>query len=229
MQEGQATASSLGESARFVEHDVRDEDQWKRVVDICKKEFGSVDILVNNAGFGDVHFEVLETVPMDIIRKTIDINLIGTILGMQSVIPTMIDAGGGSIINISSSVAINTMNSLPIYAATKWAVLGLTKTAALELGPKGIRVNSIHPGGVDTLMGNVLQVSREEYSKQMVKTPLQRASDPSEIASGILFFASDEGRYCSGAELAIDGGLTAGLYFEGLPGHPTTDIKRFEM
>jgi 3alpha(or 20beta)-hydroxysteroid dehydrogenase len=141
----------------------------------------------------------------------------------------MLEAGSGSIINISSSVALSTMNSLPIYAATKWAILGLTKTAALELGHKGIRVNSIHPGGVDTLMGNVMQVSREEYSKQMVKAPLQRASDPSEIASGILFFASDEGSYCTGAELAIDGGLTAGLLYEGLPGHPNTDIKKYEL
>ena len=224
--EGRAAAQVLGESARFMEHDVRDEAQWKSVVDACRKEFGSVDILVNNAGFGGVHFELLETIPLETIRQMIDINLIGTILGMQSVIPAMTEAGSGSIINISSSVALSTANALSVYSATKWAVRGITKSAALELGPKGIRVNSIHPGGADTLMGNYMGLPHEEFSKGFTHAPLQRACNPSEIASGILFFASDDSRYCTGAELVVDGGQAAGVYLRGLPGHPRTSIKR---
>lgn len=216
--EGEALASDIGDGVAFMKHDVREKEQWNEVVARAEAEFGRLDILVNNAGVGGVHFEKLETIALDVVRSMLDINFIGTLLGIQAVIPAMRRSGAGSIINISSSQGMLSANALSVYCATKWAVRGLTKSAALELGPT-IRVNSIHPGGANTKMGNVRGVSLEEYSKGMANTPLRRACDPVEIAEGIMFFASDHSRFCTGAELAVDGGLTAGIYFAGLPGH----------
>lgn len=216
--EGTAVAGDLGDRAIFLKHDVTDANQWAEAVSIAESTFGKLDVLVNNAGVGGVHFEKMETISLEVVRPMLDINIIGTLLGMQAAIPAMRRAGDGSIINISSAQGMLSANGLSVYSATKWAIRGLTKSAALELGPK-IRVNSIHPGGANTKMGNVMGVSLEEYSKGMTNTPLRRACDPVEIAEGIVFFASDHSRFCTGAELAVDGGLTAGIYYDGLPGH----------
>ena len=219
--QGMDTAARLGKNARFLKHDVSSADQWKTAVEYCISEFGKIDILVNNAGFGGVNFELMETLDVDIARKTLDINVIGTLLGMQAVVPHMKNNGSGVIINTSSTTSLRVMNSLAIYGASKWAITGLSKASALELGPFNIRVNTIHPGGANTPMGNVAQVSLDEYSKAFAHSPLQRACDPSEVANGMLFLASNQSAYCTGTELVIDGGQSAGLYMSALPGAPS--------
>ena len=218
--EGKATAAELGDAARFVEHDVTDETQWPKVVELCERELGTPVILVNNAGIGGVHFELMETLSADLARKILDINVIGVLLGMQSVVPAMESAGGGAIVNLSSTAGIRAMNGLAMYSASKSAVMGLTKAAAMELGPRGIRVNSVHPGGADTAMGNVMGLPLEEYGKFQTYSPLLRACHADEIASGVLYLASDESVHCTGTELLIDGGQAAGVWMKTLPGGP---------
>ena len=224
--EGRAMVDSLGDRARFLVHDVRSSEQWREAVALCEREFGEgVDVLVNNAGIGGDHFELMEDLAEEMARKILDVNVIGTLLGMQSVVPAMERKNGGSIVNISSNTGIRVMNSLSVYGASKWAVLGLSKTASLELGPRQIRVNTIHPGGANTMMGNAGQLPRPVYDKAFNIAPLQRACEPDEIAAGILFFASDESRYCTGAELVIDGGWSTGVYYPALPGGPPKRSK----
>ena len=219
--QGRETADALGERARFAVHDVRSAAQWRDAVRLCEREFGDgLDVLVNNAGIGGAHFELMEEISEEMARRILDINVVGTLLGMQSVAPAMERKGSGSIVNVSSNTGIRVMNSLSVYGASKWAVLGLSKTAALELGPRGIRVNTIHPGGANTMMGNAEQLPKAVYDKAFRIAPLQRACEPDEIAAGILFFASDESGYCTGAELVIDGGWSTGVYLSTLPGGP---------
>lgn len=225
IEEGQALATGLGDQVDSVKLDVTDADDWKNTVAQTLKRFGRLDILVNNAGFGGVYFKAIEDIDIDISRRIMDINFHGTLMGIQAVTPSMVAQGNGSIVNISSSNGMLSANGLASYCASKWAVRGLTKSAALELGPRHIRVNSIHPGGADTEMGNVAKLSRDQYSKGMQHWPLGRACDPEEIAEGILYFASDESGFCTGAELAIDGGQTAGVYYQGLPGGSTAEIR----
>lgn len=224
---GAETAKKLGESARYEQHDVRDEKQWQRVVDVAMKHYGKIDILVNNAGIGGVSFEIIETMPLEKAQQTLDINVIGTFLGIKTIIPAMRKTKGGSIINISSTAAQLGMNSLGIYGASKAAISALTKVAAMELGQHNIRINSIHPGGANTKMGNFTGVPIEEFNKQFGHSPMQRACEPSEIASGILFFASDDSVYCTGSELLVDGGQAAGLFMSFLPGHPKMPSNKF--
>ncbi|MEM7409853.1 MAG: glucose 1-dehydrogenase [Myxococcota bacterium] len=218
--DGKATAAELGSAARFAEHDVSDETQWPKIVELCEREFGAPSVLVNNAGIGGAHFELLETLSPDLARKILDINVIGVMLGIQAVVPAMAAAGGGSIVNLSSTASVSPMNALAIYSASKSAVSGMTKAAAMELGPRGIRVNSVQPGGADTAMGNAMGVPLEEYSKYQGHTPLQRACHADEIASGVLYLASDESLHCTGTELLIDGGQAAGVWMKTLPGGP---------
>ena len=218
--EGADTAKRIGGTAHFEQHDVTEEKQWKRVVDVAIKKFGTVDILVNNAGLGGVHFETLETLPVEVARKILDINVIGTFLGVKTVAPVMRNAKTGSIINISSTAAQLGMNSLSIYSASKAAVSSLTKVASMELGQYNVRVNSIHPGGANTKMGNYAGLPAEQFHKLFGHVALQRGAEPEEMAAGILFFATDDSAYCTGSELLVDGGQAAGLFLPTLPGHP---------
>lgn len=218
VEEGEATSAALGESCLFVEHDVSDAAQWQTVVSKAETAFGPVNVLVNNAGIGGVDFCLLEEVDIDKAKRLFDINFFGAVLGMQAVIPAMEKAGGGSIVNISSTTGIRGMNSLAMYGASKAAVMNMSKVAAMELGPRGIRVNTIHPGGADTAMGNMMGVPLEEYSTYQTASPLLRACHPREIANGIIYFASDESAHCTSAELLIDGGQAAGVWFDMLPG-----------
>ena len=216
--EGAALAASLGDAAHFVRHDVTDAGRWAEVVRITEERFGKLDILVNNAGI--LMMKGLFDHSPDDIRRIIDINLTGTIFGTQAAAAAMRKNGSGSIVNISSADGLTGANAVTAYTASKWGVRGFTKAAAMELGPEGIRVNSIHPGGVDTVMTGAGLRTREQFDASFRVYPAQRACDPVDIAHGILYFASAEGRYCMGAELAIDGGLTAGHYYSGLPGAP---------
>lgn len=217
-EEGQAVAASLGDAAQFIRHDVVQRDQWDAVIAATEQKFGKVDTLVNNAGV--IVFKTLDDLTDAEMRRILDINLLGVMIGTQAVIPTIERAGGGAIINMSSADGLSGANSLTAYCASKWGVRGFTKAAALELGPRRIRVNSIHPGGVVSKMTNPMDAPRDLIDQAFRIYPAQRAADPHDIAAAAVFLASDESSYCMGTELAVDGGLTAGHYYMSMPGAP---------
>ncbi|MEE6165474.1 MULTISPECIES: glucose 1-dehydrogenase [unclassified Mycolicibacterium] len=198
---GQQLADDLGDDAMFVHLDVTDPAQWAALVETANARFGDIDVLINNAGILIMHS--VETATVADYRKVVDVNQIGAFLGMQAVIPGMKRAGGGSIVNISSTAGSVGFADHISYAATKWAVRGMTKAAALDVAPYGIRVNAILPGEVNTPMIADLGLSVDS-------TPLGRFGDPREIAYLALYLASDESRYTTGADHAIDGGYTVG-------------------
>ena len=203
---GQALADELGDSAHFVHHDVSDATSWEALVEDVNARFGPVNVLANNAGilrFGDI-----ERMPPEEVELVWRVNQLGTFLGMQAVTRTMRKNGGGSIINASSVEGLAGMPACTAYAATKWAIRGMTKCAAMELGPKGIRVNSVHPGMIDTPMTRVHGGDAAmEFGAS--KIPLGRVGYPEDIAPLYVFLASDESAYINGAEIAIDGGVTS--------------------
>jgi 3alpha(or 20beta)-hydroxysteroid dehydrogenase len=185
--------------------------------------FGGVDVLVNNAGI--LMFKsLLQTTPEDY-RRVIEVNLVGEFLGIQAVAPGMIDRGRGAIVNISSVDGMKGANGLAAYASSKWGVRGLTKVAAMELGHLGVRVNSVHPGGVDTIMTNYEGVAREKVSERFRNIPLQRVGAPEEIARATLFLASDDASYIAGSEIVVDGGMITGQYYPLFPGAPGIDPR----
>ena len=155
-------------------------------------------------------------------KRVIDVNLVGPFLGLKHVGPIMAARGRGSIVNISSIGGMTAWNSMGAYCASKWGLRGLSRVAALELGHKGVRVNSIHPGGVDTSMGSMFDRDTQAIDKAYQGQPVQRIGQPEEIARMALFLLSDEASYVCGAEMVVDGGNLAGRYFEGLPGAPET-------
>lgn len=214
-----ALAASLGAKAAATCLDVRHKDAWDDAVQLTVSRFGGLDVLINNAGFGGGHLEALETIDAETMRKIVNINFLGTVFGHQAVIAPMRASGRGAIVNVSSTTGRVTMNGVAIYAATKAAINSLTKTAALELGPD-IRVNAVLPGSVHTDMGNVMNLDYESFSSALTGMPLRRAATAEEMIAPVLFFASDDSRHCTGAELLIDAGQAAGLYFNMLPGHP---------
>lgn len=217
-EQGQALAAELGDAAIFYELDVTDEDQWAQVVAATTSTLGPVDVLVNNAGI--VHFASLMDTSKADYERVLGVNLVGQFLGIKAVMPGMIARKRGSIINISSVDGMKGANSLAAYASSKWGVRGLTKVAAMELGHKGVRVNSVHPGGVDTVMSNQANVDRAEINKAYGSVPLQRIGGPEEVAAASLFLASDESSYLCGAEIVVDGGMIVGAYYDGMPGAP---------
>ncbi len=212
---GRGVASSLGRAARFVSLDVSSESAWAEVVARTLDEWGAIDVLINNAAI--IRPSAIEDTTLDNYMAHVNVNQVGTFLGMRSVIPTMKGAGRGSIVNISSIDGLQSKNGLIAYTATKFAIRGMTKTAAIELGPHGIRVNSVHPGGVNTVMGNphgMKELETIPYQRQAIP----RIGEPSEIAHVSLFLASDDASYVTGAEISADGGWRAGNREPGLPG-----------
>jgi len=217
-EDGAALAAELGEAARFYKLDVTCEDDWARVVAAAQADLGPVDALVNNAGI--LMFKsILETSKADY-ERVLGVNLVGEFLGIKAVAPGMIARGKGAIVNVSSVDGMKGANSLVAYASSKWGVRGLTKVAAMELGHKGIRVNSVHPGGVDTVMSNHTGAARAEVNKGYANVPMQRIGGPEEVAAATAFLASDESSYCHGTEIVVDGGMTVGTYYMGFPGSP---------
>jgi 3alpha(or 20beta)-hydroxysteroid dehydrogenase len=209
---GELLAKELGDSAHFRHHDVSDEASWISLVEETNERFGPVNVLANNAGI--LRFGELEKMPVEEYEQIFRVNQLGCWLGMKSVARTMRKNGGGSIINASSVEGLAGMPTLTAYTATKFAIRGMTKAAALELGPKGIRVNSVHPGMIDTPMTRVHggDVAMEFGAS---KVPMRRVGYPEDIAPVYVFLASDESGYMNGAELAVDGGVTATHAFGG--------------
>jgi 3alpha(or 20beta)-hydroxysteroid dehydrogenase len=200
--EGEAVAKDVGGDTRYVHLDVTQPDDWQGVVATAVDEFGGVDILVNNAGI--INIGIIEDYELSEWHRILDINLTGVFLGIRAVVPAMKAAGRGSIINISSIEGLAGTIACHGYTATKFAVRGLTKSTALELGPSGIRVNSIHPGLIKTPM-------TEWVPDDIFQTALGRAAEPREVSSLVIYLASDESSYSTGSEFVVDGGCTAGL------------------
>lgn len=203
-EEGERVAAELG--ARFVRHDVADEAGWATVVQTAVSEFGRLDVLVNNAA-------ICQSVPLLEQSETgftamLRVNLIGAFLGIKAVAEPMRAAGGGSVINVSSQAGLQGLAGYGAYGASKWGLRGMTKVAAIELGPLGIRVNSVHPGTIDTPM--VAHLGIESGPGGHPGAPLTRIGLPSEVAEVVAFLASDASAYVTGAELAVDGGASAG-------------------
>jgi 3alpha(or 20beta)-hydroxysteroid dehydrogenase len=197
--------ADLGASARGMRQDVSSEDDWAAVVAATLSAFGRIDVLVNNSAIYRVG--PIEKERLDDFNRILAVNLGGTFLGIRAVIPAMRAGGGGSIINISSVAGLEGFAGHAAYGSAKWAVRGLTKIAALELGEHGIRVNSIHPGAIDTPM--IAQFARPGVDRGAAY-PIARIGMPLDVARLALFLASDESSYVSGAEITVDGGLHAG-------------------
>ena len=204
---GQQHAAAIG--ASFVGHDVRSEEEWAEVVRQTIERHGRLDVLVNNAGIYE-RGKLLDTT-VEQYRRIIDVNQLGVFLGMKAAAPTMIAQQSGSIVNISSVAGLLGSANAVAYGASKFAVRGMTKAVALELARYQIRVNSIHPGMIDTDMMTVVTGDNAERHDRMARNvPIGRAAEAGEVASLALYLASDESRYCTGSEFVIDGGLMAG-------------------
>jgi 3alpha(or 20beta)-hydroxysteroid dehydrogenase len=199
--DGQATAERIGSDARYVHLDVTSADDWESAVKTATDTFGGLHVLVNNAGI--VNFALIEDYTREQWDAVIAVNLTGTFQGIKASIPVMKESRTGSIVNISSIAGIRGYEGIAGYSASKFGVRGLTKSAALDLGRYGIRVNSVHPGVISTPMtaGMTLDMSH---------TPLNRVGHPGEVANLVLYLASDESQFVTGAEFVIDGGDTAG-------------------
>jgi 3alpha(or 20beta)-hydroxysteroid dehydrogenase len=207
---GEAVAKDVGDAAAYRHLDVRSEDDWQSLVKDTESQFGKVDVLVNNAGI--LHFGPMTAdVSLDEYMALIEINQIGPFLGMRNVIPAMLRNRGGSIVNISSTNGFVGYGGTIAYTASKFAVRGMTKTVALEYGKAGIRVNSIHPGGIDTPMTRELSPDTGASDDLYADMALGRVGKPEEIANLALFLASDESSYCTGSEFLADGGQLSGF------------------
>jgi 3alpha(or 20beta)-hydroxysteroid dehydrogenase len=200
--DGDQVVGELGDAARYVHLDVTRPEEWEAAVATTISEFGGLDVLVNNAGI--LNIGTIEDYELAEWRRILDVNLTGVFLGIRAVTPTMKAAGRGSIINISSIEGMAGTIACHGYTATKFAVRGLTKSTALELGPFGIRVNSVHPGLVKTPMADWVP-------EDIFQSALGRIAQPREVSNLVVYLASDESSYSTGAEFVVDGGTIAGL------------------
>jgi len=211
---GAALADELGNSAAYLHMDVSKKTDWDVAVRQAA-QLGPVSVLVNNAAIL-FHKTILDTTEEDFM-KIVSINQLGVFLGMQAVFASMKANGGGSIINVSSIDGLQSKNSLAAYSSTKWAVRGLTKAAAIEMGKFNIRVNSVHPGGIYTAMHGSDFMTADDANKFYQHHALPRVGLPREVAALTAFLASDEATYSTGAEFIADGGWSAGLVNDSLP------------
>jgi len=198
---GETVVKDLGDDAVFVHLDVRDEQNWAAVLATTIERFGRLDALVNNAAIH--HIVMLEDESVEGFERMFRVNLIGTFLGIQTCAPELRRSGRASIVNISSTAGIVGFRGHGAYGASKWGVRGLTKVAAIELGPE-IRVNSVHPGAIETDM------LPDGDPARFRRLPLQRTGQPEEVAELALFLASDASSYITGAEFVVDAGMVAG-------------------
>ena len=200
--EGRALVDELGDRTLFVPLDVTDENQWTQAVNAAVRAFGSLDVLVNNAGIANA--APIEHLTTEKWNAVIAVNLTGTFFGCRAVVPVMKQQGRGSIINISSVEGMRGSPGLHGYTAAKFGVRGLAASLAVELGPFGIRVNSVHPGFINTSMTSRIDPAHLDI-------PLGRPGEPEDLAGTIVFLASDASSFTSGAEFVVDGGMIAGI------------------
>ncbi|HKQ83683.1 MAG TPA: glucose 1-dehydrogenase [Steroidobacteraceae bacterium] len=206
---GLRVSRQLGARARFIRHDVASADSWRAVISEAESAFGPVSVLINNAGVLGPISSTVDFSESDFL-KVCAINQLGVFLGMKYVIPSMLKAGSGSIINVSSVAGIVAIYGTPnvAYAASKFAVRGLTKHVAIEYGAQRIRANSVHPGYIKTpMMTEALDAASAAAAAALV--PIKRMADPAEVADLMVFLASDESSFITGTEQIIDGGVTA--------------------
>jgi 3alpha(or 20beta)-hydroxysteroid dehydrogenase len=204
----QALAHELGDRASSIAHDVTSEADWLTVMSAALEAHGQVDILLNNAGV--FLAEPLAETSLEDFRRVIDVNVVGVFLGMRTVAPAMAERQTGSIINVSSVAGLMGGPYLTAYAASKWAVRGMTKVLAKELAHTGVRVNSLHPGQIDTDMNARQREKTPELIDKLIKgIPLRRLGTAEEIAHAVVYLASEESIYSTGSELVVDGGTTA--------------------
>jgi 3alpha(or 20beta)-hydroxysteroid dehydrogenase len=222
---GREVARSLGDRARFVELDVRDEDSWTDAVRLTVDTFGAVDVLVNNAAV--LLLSAIDTTSRADYLRLVEVNQLGPYLGIQAVLDPMRAGGGGSIVNIASTDGLKGMNGVSAYASTKWAVRGITKAAAVELGRHRIRVNAVCPEAGNPNMSAEFIPGNPDLSEiphQMMQEILRAPEDSlptsriDDVVSMALFLASDEAMSCTGGDFVVDAGLTAGRYQPGAPG-----------
>ncbi|MGV0674645.1 MULTISPECIES: glucose 1-dehydrogenase [Mycolicibacterium] len=212
---GQRCADDLGERTSFIELDVTSEQSWDSAVSAIMEKFGRIDVLVNNAGL--VWIAPLVDTSLADYHRLVAVNQTGPYLGMRAVLPVMTKAGRGSIVNVSSMNGIRGMPGESIYSATKHAVIGMTRSVALEVAELGIRVNAVCPGAMDTPMLEEVDLgagdgkSTAEALAPLV--PFKRVASAAEVAEVVGFLASDASSYCSGAEFVADGAWTSGLSF----------------
>jgi 3alpha(or 20beta)-hydroxysteroid dehydrogenase len=206
---GAHVAAQLGEDCcRYIHHDVTSEEDWSAAVALATSAFGRLDVLVNNAGI--LTFATISDMTLEAFRRVLDVNAVGCWLGMKAVIGPMKEGSGGSIINISSVEGFTGAAGLSAYSASKFAIRGMTKAAAQELGQFGIRVNSVHPGGVLTRMVLDQADSGRDGGNFLGALPLARFAEPAEVSRLVTYLASDESSYSTGSEFVVDGGLLSG-------------------
>jgi 3alpha(or 20beta)-hydroxysteroid dehydrogenase len=202
--QGAAVAADIGPAARFVNHDVSSVEGWREVVEVAGQAFGRVDVLVNNAAIAPA-LKLVDTEP-DVFDRVYQVNQLGVYLGMRAVVAPMRAVGGGSIINTCSVAGLRGTSTLFAYTATKWAVRGMTKAAALELARHNIRVNTVCPGVIDT---PILDGNPEGMNDVLIKTtPMRRMGSATEIAEAVLFLATPASSFATGADFVIDGGMS---------------------
>jgi len=207
--DGEVVAKELGERAAYLHHDVTSEADWEAIVNATIARFGRVDVLINNAGV--FRLQGMTATSLDEYMRIVTINQVGTFLGMKAVATPMIGQGSGSIVNISSIAGLVGSAGTVAYTASKFAVRGMTKVAAVELAPFGVRVNSVHPGFIDTAMlrddvGLADPALRQAAGERIPNGRLAAAED---VAKLVLYLASDDSAYSTGSEFVVDGGLTA--------------------
>ena len=217
-EEGRALTAELGEAARFCRLDVSSEESWAAALTAAESSLGPVNVLVNNAAIND--FRSLLDYDKQSFQRVLDVNLLGTMLGLRYVGEAMVRRRSGAIVNIGSVDGTRGANGYSAYVTSKWAVRGLTRAAAMEFGPRGVRVNAVLPGGVYTAMGNPNGLSVEQINRGYTNVPLQRVGMPGEIAQASVFLASDQASYICGTELVVDGGWITGIYHPHFPGAP---------
>jgi 3alpha(or 20beta)-hydroxysteroid dehydrogenase len=201
--QGRRLADELGQAAVFLRQDVTEEADWAKAVDAAQT-LGGLHGLVNNAGIF-IPRSLMET-DAALFERHMRVNQLGCFLGMKAVVDAMERSGGGSIVNISSVAGLRGSPNAIAYSATKWALRGMTKAAAIELAPRGIRVNSVHPGPIDTEMLNVR--TREQNQRRVEQAPMKRMGTADEVARLVLFLLAEESGYITGAEVTIDGGVS---------------------
>ena len=209
-EDGQRVAESINDTggrAMFQALDVSEVASWQSMVDETVSQFGRLDIVINNAGIARI--KLIEDSTLQDYLEVIRVNQLGVWLGMKAAIPALKEAGGGCIINTSSTAGLEGYTGLGAYVSSKFAVRGMTKVAAIELGPYNIRVNSVHPGPIDTPMIRDPQIARRDIDDPLLGSPIPRAGHVDEVAKMMLFIAADA-TYSTGSEFVIDGGVTAG-------------------